>query len=33
MQLNEKKKKVLKNLKANEWWQRGHMSNFFMGKG
>ena len=32
MQLNEKKK-VLKNFKANEWWQRGHMSNFFMGKG
>ena len=26
-------KKVLKNLKVNEWLKRGHMSSFFMGKG
>ena len=26
-------KKVLKNLKANEWLKHGHMSNFFMVRG
>ena len=26
-------KRSLKNLKANDWLKRGHMSNFFMGRG